>query len=325
MLSENQINQFNENGYLIIKNAIDNNLITRCLGAYERMREKCEKYSYLYYRKFSDIAVNDIYAIENIFHQDIFEEDIFESIMKSKVLEIAQILMGEKNIFLSLNRLHCTKNISHSGTWHRDGTASGIPREIDEMLKENENLPIHVQATLPFFKENGFYIIPGSHKHSDNFIKTAEILGTKKILKDETRLEIHPGDLMVFNPFIIHRGTVKGRKKNQRAHIHMRFTKSIKSNLATRNKLDNTFFKNERVYNFANDNWKYSFNLKLDDPEKWYGAEIVQKRFDIFKLKSFLKLGLIGYNRLMYELSKFLPISQRKIENIKLIKYPYLK
>ena len=84
MLSENQINQFNENGYLIIKNAIDNNLITRCLGAYERMREKCEKYSYLYYRKFSDIAVNDIYAIENIFHQDIFEEDIFESIMKSK-------------------------------------------------------------------------------------------------------------------------------------------------------------------------------------------------------------------------------------------------
>ena len=105
----------------------------------------------------------------------------------------------------------------------------------------------------------------------------------------------------------------------------MRFTKSIKSNLAERNKLDNIFFKSERVYNFANDNWKHSFNLKLDDPEKWYGEEIFQKRFNIFTLKSFLMLGLITYNRFMYQLSRFLPLPQRKIENIKLIKYPYLK
>ena len=40
-------------------------------------------------------------------------------------------------------------------------------------------------------------------------------------------------------------------EKNQRAHIHMRFTRSVKSNLATRNKLDNVF-KSEKVYNFAN-------------------------------------------------------------------------
>ena len=52
--------------------------------------------------------------------------------------------------------------------------------------------------------------------------------------------------MIVFNPFIIHRGTCVGRKKNQRAHIHMRFTRSIKSNLATRNKLDNVFFKSEK-------------------------------------------------------------------------------
>ena len=78
------------------------------------MRSKCEKYTYLNYRKFSDIAVNDVYAIENIFNPDIYEQDIFEAIMKSKVLEISQSLMQDKNIFLSLNRLHCTKNISHS-------------------------------------------------------------------------------------------------------------------------------------------------------------------------------------------------------------------
>ena len=61
----------------------------------------------------------------------------------------------------------------------------------------------------------------------------------QEFLDNETRLDISSGDMIVFNPFIIHRGTCVGRKKNQRAHIHMRFARSIKSNLATRNKLDN--------------------------------------------------------------------------------------
>ena len=325
MISQKQISQFQENGYLIFKNVVEENAILKCLAAYERMRSKCEKYKYLHYRKFSDIAINDIYAIENIFHPDIFEQDIFKSIMESKVLEISQDLMQDKNVFLSLNRLHCTRNISHSGNWHRDGTASGIPEDIDEMLKENQKHPIHIQATLPFYKESGFYIIPGSHKYSENFIKTREILGTKKILSNETKLDIYPGDLIVFNPFMIHRGTCIGRNKNQRAHIHMRLTRSIKSNLATRRKLDKVFFKKENVYNLANDNWKNSFNLDLNDPEKWYGDEIIQKKFNLLNLKSVFLLGLITYNRLMYQLSKYLPFSQRKIENLKIIKFPYLK
>ena len=105
----------------------------------------------------------------------------------------------------------------------------------------------------------------------------------------------------------------------------MRFTKSIKSDLATRRKSDNVFFKSEKVYNFANDNWKNSFDLDLKDPEKWYGEEILQKKFNIFNLKSMLMLGLISYNRFMYQFSRLLPFSQRKIENLKIIKYPYLK
>lgn len=325
MFSQSQIKEFQDKGYLIFRKVLDDNTISKCLIAYDKMRSKCEKYTYLHYRKFSDIAVNDVYAIENIFNPDIYEQDIFEAIMKSKVLEISQSLLQDKNIFLSLNRLHCTKNISHSGNWHRDGTSSGIPEDIDEMLKENENNPIHVQATLPFYEEKGFYIIPGSHKYSENYIKTREILGSKKILDNETRLDISSGDMIVFNPFIIHRGTCVGRKKNQRAHIHMRFTRSVKSNLATRNKLDNVFFKSEKVYNFANKNWKNSFDLDLKDPEKWYGEEIIQKKFNILNLKSILMLGLISYNRLFYQFSRLLPLSQRKIENLKFIKYPYLK
>ena len=141
---------------MIFRKVLDDNTISKCLIAYDKMRSKCEKYTYLHYRNFSDIAVNDVYAIENIFNPDIYEQDIFEAIMKSKVLEISQSLLQDKNIFLSLNRLHCTKNISHSGNWHRDGTVVEF-EDIDEMLKENENNPIHVQATFLSMKKKVLY------------------------------------------------------------------------------------------------------------------------------------------------------------------------
>ena len=71
-----------------------------------------------------------------------------------------------------------------------------------------------VQATLPFYYEDGFYLIPGSHKFSDKFISTKEIQGTKKILDNERRIELSPGDLLLFNP-LIHRGNCIGRKKDK--------------------------------------------------------------------------------------------------------------
>ena len=57
----------------------------------------------------------------------------------------------------------------------------------------------------------------------------------------------------------------------------MRFTRSVKSNLATRNKLDNVFFKSEKVYNFANKNWENSFDLDLKDLKNGMGGNYTKK------------------------------------------------
>ena len=89
--------------------------------AIDKIRKKCENYEYLYYRKFADIALNDIYGIEHIFHPQIFNKDIFLSLIKSGVIENCKQLLNDEEIFLNRNRIHCTKNISHSGKWHRDG------------------------------------------------------------------------------------------------------------------------------------------------------------------------------------------------------------
>jgi len=200
VITADQKEFFSQEGYIIVRNAISEDTIKKALKAYERMRNKCDKYQYLYFRKYRDIALNDVYGIEHIFHPDIFEEDIFSSLMESKVLELSGHLLGDDEVFLSRNRIHCTRNISHSGSWHRDGAPSGKADDIDDLLKKSEEDLMWVQATLPYYAENGFYIIPGSHKFSKNFIPSREILGTKKILKNEVRLKNRPIFSVQYHP-----------------------------------------------------------------------------------------------------------------------------
>tara|TARA_A100001011_G_scaffold400244_1_gene513503 strand:- start:13016 stop:14008 length:993 start_codon:yes stop_codon:yes gene_type:complete len=323
-ISSSELDKFDNEGYLIFRDVISENTVKKSIQAYNRIRKKCEDYKYLYFRKFVDIAFNDIYGIEHIFHQDIFEEDLFLSIMESNVLEISRVILRDEQVFLSRNRIHCTKNISHSGNWHRDAP-SGEADETDVFLKKSEVDIMSVQATLPFFSEDGFYVVPGSHKYSNEFIPTKEILGKKKILKNETRLRINAGDLIIFNPFLIHRGTCVGRLKKQRAHIHMRFTRKKFDKVADRYRRDSEFFKNSKVYNFANESWKKSFKLDLNDTINWYGDEIIQKKPNYLNPKFYAKCILILLNRSLYYASKYYPLSERSLENLSFIKYPYLK
>jgi len=324
-ISSEQHKKFEKDGYLIFRNVISIETVKKSIQAYERIRKKCESYEYLYFRKFKDIALNDIYGIEHIFHPDIFEEDIFLSLMESNVLELSRKILRDDDIFLSRNRIHCTRNISHSGNWHRDGGLTGGADDIDDWLKKSEEDIMWVQATLSYYTEDGFYIVPGSHRYAHDFIPTREILGTKKILKNEVRLKIFPGDLILFNPFAIHRGTCVGRIKKQRAHIHMRFARKKYSKFADRYRKDGDFFKTTKVFNFANESWKKSFNLELKDTLSWYGDEIIQKKPNLFNPKFYILCLLIFFNRFLYNASRLYPFSQRSLENSSFIKYPYLK
>jgi ectoine hydroxylase-related dioxygenase (phytanoyl-CoA dioxygenase family) len=323
-ITEEQYKKYDEDGYLIFKNVISEDSVKKSIQAYKNIRNKCETYKYLCFRKFKDIALNDIYGIEHIFHPDIFEEDLFSSLMESGVLELSRKILGDDEIFLSRNRIHCTKNISHSGNWHRDGP-TGMADETDNWLKKSEKDMMWLQATLPYYPEDGFYIVPGSHKDSNEFISTREVLGTKKILKNEKRLKIYAGDLILFNPYLIHRGTCVGRQNKQRAHIHMRFTRKKFDKIADRYRKDSEFFKSTKVFNYANESWKRSFNLNLENTSNWYGDEIVQKKPNLFNPKFYILFLLILCNKSLYYLSRLYPFSQRSLENITIIKYPYLK
>ena len=321
LLTSDQIHQYDDKGYILIKNAIGTDLVNKAIQSYKDMRMKCENKKYFHLRRYNNLSRKDIYAIEDIFHPDIFESNILKSIMESKVLEYSTQILKDDS-FLSLSRLHCTKYFSHSGFWHRD---HGMPKKdldyIDQMIYERNY--IHVQSTLPFYDEEGFYLIPGSHRKTNEYIDTYEVMEKphKKIFKNEERIILKAGDLILFNPLIIHRGTCKGRIKHQRAHIHMRFSKVNQAENIERTINDYKYYNQEKVLKVANTNWKKMLSLILEPSNHWR-KEIIVDPNEKFTLKN--NIGLLR-NKINYNLSKFIPLNNRKIENISSIKYPYLK
>ena len=320
-LSNAQINQYNNNGYVVVKSVLSKNMLEKAKKYYSIMRQKCENGKYNHLRRYNNLSSWDIYAIEDIFHPDIFEKEIFKAIMDSKALEMSQQILNSP-VFLSLSRLHCTKYFSHSGCWHRDvGLPSKGLEYIDTLIEQK--LFNHVQITLPFFDEEGFFIVKDSHLKNDKYIKTSYVIRppNKRIYDDEINIPLKAGDIILFNPLLIHRGSCKGRIKNQRAHIHMRFSKRSAASNSERSKNDFKYYNGKDVFDCANENWKISFKDDLPESNSWRNEIInleennLSFRGHIDKLK----------NRIKYNISKFIPLPNRKVENIKYFIFPYLK
>ena len=52
IISEEKKREFDTNGYIILKNTLDNTTINKSIFAIENIRAKCENYIYLFFRKF---------------------------------------------------------------------------------------------------------------------------------------------------------------------------------------------------------------------------------------------------------------------------------
>ena len=55
--------KFDNEGYVVKRKVIDDETINKSRLAIDKIRKKCENYEYLYYRKFADIALNDIMVL----------------------------------------------------------------------------------------------------------------------------------------------------------------------------------------------------------------------------------------------------------------------
>ena len=124
--------ELHNNGYSIIQNCLDRDIIYKAQTAFKSILNKVKKKEYNYYRVYDDYSlVPNISGIEMVFHPNIINQDIIDFIINSKLLDIAKEILGE-DIYLELSRYHLTENYSHVGIWHRDASITD-PQEAIQL------------------------------------------------------------------------------------------------------------------------------------------------------------------------------------------------
>ena len=197
---------FVDNGYCVIEKSVENNILLEAQKSFFNIKKKVKLNQYPYIRVYDDYSINkNIAGIEMTFHKEILTESIMKLIINSKVLEIAREILG-KEVELVLSRFHVTEDLSHVGIWHRD----------EKLDNPNNSLQINIFL----FDEIGLQVVKDSHKKE---IPEEEMLKKKPhaSLEKSKWVKTNAGDILIFNPAILHRGI----SANPRANIHFRFKK----------------------------------------------------------------------------------------------------
>ena len=275
---------YDENGYVIINLNLSDQDIKSARVSFEKIYNKTKKFEYKFFRVYDDyIGFPNISGIEMPLHKNIIDDGIINFLNKSNIPSISYDLLGN-DVKIALSRYHVTRNYSHVGIWHRDG-------------KYNENNSIQYQYYL--YDETGIEIIPKSHKrdfydHEKKQLKKS--LYSK--LKNSVHVSVLAGDLLVFNPSIIHRGI----SRNDRANIHFRIVR------------DENFDLSEIDYNnkFSRD-WKRILNNKNsiieDNKIQLYSEQNTLKRKILRVIRTFLHylLFFLPYDSYLCAKLRFMP------------------
>lgn len=250
VLQQKNILELDNKGYSIIQNCLDQETIYKAQTAFKLILNKVKKKDYNYYRVYDDYSLApNISGIEMVFHPNIINQDIINFIKNSKLLDIAKEILGE-DIYLELSRYHLTENRSHVGIWHRDATIND-PQDS-------------IQLNIFLFDEQGLQVVDGSHKE-DAVISSKEIIDRPFIyIKNSRWVETKAGDILVFNPAVLHRGI----SAFPRANLHFRFKKKNGHYLNKNEKNKSNLFNDKLKFS---DDWK---NILLDQQSQVINLEL---------------------------------------------------
>lgn len=250
-LTPGDISSFHRNGYVLIQRVLASPDLQRAREAALEILDKAESGSYPHYRIYDDLLPLNIAGVEHLFHPTIFSKELFQSIICSGVLRHATSVLESypenadmSGVALTINRLICTTRYQHSGFWHRDGR----PGEADYVL-----------SALYLYDEQGFVIVPGSHLEAtpdDTIQRLRE--SPRARLPGEIRVGGSAGDLLLFHPSLLHRGSSRG----YRTHIHQGF-KPVRGPYQF-NPHQKEWVNRDEVYELCDEEWKRMLSNCID-------------------------------------------------------------
>jgi ectoine hydroxylase-related dioxygenase (phytanoyl-CoA dioxygenase family) len=219
MLTEDQVKQFYEEGYVVVKNVIPESKLQEYRDAYERMVEKVranpsrEKYNTRLIKHIAknqtDVSETECWGCDFLLHPDLYEPAFTDYLNNEKLLSALGSILGDDLRVEGLKAIWSPVNITYDLFWHRDG--------LKEVYSEDGSQK-HIQFNTALYHDESFRIVPGSHRRPLTEEELAQVRNGGADLPGQLICTLEPGDAMFMHSMALHRGMTPYTTKRRTLH-----------------------------------------------------------------------------------------------------------
>lgn len=201
--------KFGKDGYVVLRNFFQQNELNGLSEIVDRIYDQWLAENYTDFAKHHIINMHSLTNAK--YFRDRREERVlfFEYIASQKLTELIDHVFGVGIYFHNTQLFFNPADRNKRPYWHRDLQYSTID---DKTLAVEQPNMTSLHVRVPFLAEKGVELIPCTHKRWDTEIERdvrLEKNGHKNSedLPDSVLIELRPGDLLIFDAQMIHRGS----------------------------------------------------------------------------------------------------------------------
>lgn len=220
MLTKEQLDQWYEEGYCVVRNVIPQEELPKYREAFERMVAKVranpsrERYNTRLVKSIDRKNPNEISELESwgcdfLLHPDLYEPAFTDYLNNEKLLSALSSVLGDDLRVEGLKALWSPEGVDYDLFWHRDG--------LKEIYSEDGSQK-HLQFNTALYRDDSFRLVPGSHRRPLTETELAQVRKGVDDLPNQKICVLEPGDVLFMHSMVLHRG--KAPRTDMRRTFH---------------------------------------------------------------------------------------------------------
>ncbi|GAB4457333.1 MAG: hypothetical protein OHK0029_16960 [Armatimonadaceae bacterium] len=212
MLTEQQVEEFREVGFIVVKGLIAEPHRQPLSEAMDRIMTKVRTEPGTYPTRYCG-ENRDIWGVGDVFRPDLFEQAFADYLGDERLLDAIGSILGKEMRFWGARALWSPENEDYNLIWHRDGN--------DETYFDPTGNTTHVQFNAALGYDDCFRAVAGSHRRPMTDEERSVIRKGTGPLPGETVARCEPGDVVLMNAMTVHRGTSPANGGRRTLHFSL--------------------------------------------------------------------------------------------------------
>lgn len=213
----NEANVFNHQGYVVVKKLFDRRDIEKLTTIIDRIHSQWLNENHADFIEHKLVNMHSLTSPRYFGGHEVERLLFFQTIASNRLTHLLDDMFGDGLYFHNTQLFFNPFENTRPPYWHRDMQYT----PIDDSVLENEQqnmLTLHVR--IPLVHEKRVELIPGTHKRWDTGLERnvrLELSGHKNSedLPGAVLIELAPGDVLIFNAQMIHRGNYRLNKSRK--------------------------------------------------------------------------------------------------------------